>query len=189
MAAASHCVGHGFDVTIFEAGPRKALGGIWAKVNSTSGLQIHSVMYRFFPSVLWNTGYPNQKQIVGEIEKVWKTYHLEERTRFEYKVRSVRSDENDRWIINDVSNGKFDGVIAAIGSCGDPKVPHIPGQEKFMGEIYHSSELDGKSVKGKNVLVIGGGASAVEAMMFTAKQGAKMTKILARVRVTFIRES
>ena len=30
VAAASHCVGHGFDVTIFEAGPRKNLGGIWA---------------------------------------------------------------------------------------------------------------------------------------------------------------
>jgi heterodisulfide reductase subunit A-like polyferredoxin len=30
VSAASHCVGHGFDVQIFEAGPRKNLGGIWA---------------------------------------------------------------------------------------------------------------------------------------------------------------
>lgn len=30
VAAASHCVGHGFDCTIFEAGPRKNLGGIWS---------------------------------------------------------------------------------------------------------------------------------------------------------------
>ena len=30
VAAASHCVGHGFDVQIFEAGPRKNLGGIWS---------------------------------------------------------------------------------------------------------------------------------------------------------------
>lgn len=30
VAAASHCVGHGFDVTIFEAGSRKQLGGIWS---------------------------------------------------------------------------------------------------------------------------------------------------------------
>jgi hypothetical protein len=34
VSAASHCVGHGFDVQIFEAGPRKQLGGIWS-VNST----------------------------------------------------------------------------------------------------------------------------------------------------------
>lgn len=30
VAAASHCIGHGFDVQIFEAGPREHLGGIWA---------------------------------------------------------------------------------------------------------------------------------------------------------------
>lgn len=30
VSAASHCVGHGFDCTIFEAGDRKALGGIWS---------------------------------------------------------------------------------------------------------------------------------------------------------------
>ena len=30
VSAASHCVGHGFDVTIFEAGDEKRLGGIWS---------------------------------------------------------------------------------------------------------------------------------------------------------------
>lgn len=30
VSAASHCVGHGFDVQIFEAGDRKSLGGIWS---------------------------------------------------------------------------------------------------------------------------------------------------------------
>lgn len=30
VSAASHCVGHGFDVKIFEAGDRKSLGGIWS---------------------------------------------------------------------------------------------------------------------------------------------------------------
>lgn len=30
VSAASHCVGHGFDVQIFEAGPKSNLGGIWS---------------------------------------------------------------------------------------------------------------------------------------------------------------
>ena len=29
ITAAAHCVGHGFDVTIFEAGSEKNVGGIW----------------------------------------------------------------------------------------------------------------------------------------------------------------
>ena len=36
VSSAAHCVGHGFDVTIFEAGGRDNLGGIWAEVNNTS---------------------------------------------------------------------------------------------------------------------------------------------------------
>ena len=30
VSAASHVVGHGFDCTLFEAGDRKSLGGIWS---------------------------------------------------------------------------------------------------------------------------------------------------------------
>ena len=30
VSSAAHCVGHGFDVTIFEAGDESNLGGIWS---------------------------------------------------------------------------------------------------------------------------------------------------------------
>jgi monoamine oxidase len=30
VSSAAHCVGHGFDVTIFERGSREHLGGIWS---------------------------------------------------------------------------------------------------------------------------------------------------------------
>lgn len=30
VSAAAHCVGHGFDVVIFEAGGEENLGGIWS---------------------------------------------------------------------------------------------------------------------------------------------------------------
>ncbi|GME42824.1 putative pyridine nucleotide-disulfide oxidoreductase class-2 protein [Neofusicoccum parvum] len=180
VSAASHCVGHGFDCTIFEAGDRKNLGGIWAKVNNTSGLQIHSIMYRFHPSVKWSNGYPDRQQIVSQITELWERYGLDKHTKFNTRVEKVYKDAQGRWVINDTSNGRFDGVVAAIGTCGDPKVPHIPGQEKFKGEIYHSSELDGKEAKGKKVLVIGGGASAVEALEFVASEEAEKAYVLSR---------
>ncbi|KAF2147150.1 uncharacterized protein K452DRAFT_240355 [Aplosporella prunicola CBS 121167] len=180
VSAASHCVGHGFDCTLFEAGGREALGGIWSKVNNTSGLQIHSVMYRFHPSIRWRKGYPDRQQIVSQITQLWERYGLEERTKFNTRVEKVYKDDKGRWIINDTSNGRFDGIIAAIGTCGDPKMPHIPGQDKFKGEIYHSSQLDGKPAKDKKVLVIGGGASAVEALEFVASEHAEQTYVLAR---------
>lgn len=137
-------------------------------------------MYRFHPSVKWSRGYPNRDQIVSQITELWKRYGLEERTKFDTPVEKVYQDDRGRWIINGPSNGRFEGIIAAIGTCGDPKMPNMPGMDKFKGEIYHSSKLTGKNAKGKNVIVIGGGASAVEALEFAAHEEAAKTYVLAR---------
>lgn len=100
-------------------------------------------MYRFHPSVQWERGYPDRQQIITQVKQLWKRYGLEDKTRFNVKVDRVYQDEKDRWIINDTSQGRFEGLIVAVGTCGDPKVPHIPGMDKFKGDIYHSSELTG----------------------------------------------
>ncbi|CAK7240789.1 MAG: hypothetical protein STHCBS139747_002236 [Sporothrix thermara] len=180
ITSAAHCVGHGFDVVLFEAGGPDHLGGIWSQVNDTSGLQIHSAMYRFHPSVKWSRGYPNRAEIVDQVKKLWERYHLQPRTRYNVSVDRVYQDSEGRWIINDPSNGRFEGVIAAIGTCGEPKKPHIEAMEKYKGDIFHSSELSGKSAKGKRIAIIGGGASAVEALEFADKTGAEKTFVLAR---------
>jgi len=137
-------------------------------------------MYRFHPSIKWEGGYPKQNQIVGQIEKLWKRYQLEDKTRFNTKVEKIYKDQQGRWIVNNPSEGGFDGVIAAVGTCGPPKMPHIPGQENFKGEIHHSSKLDGIDAQGKRVLIIGGGASAVEALEWAVSTNAAKIKVLAR---------
>ncbi|EXJ89487.1 hypothetical protein A1O3_02554 [Capronia epimyces CBS 606.96] len=180
VSAAAHCMGHGFDVTLFEAGDEKHLGGIWSHVNTTSGLQIHSAMYRFHPSIKWEGGYPRQNQIVSQIQQLWYRYHLDEKTKFNTRVEKIYKDKQGRWILNDVSNGRFDGIIPAIGTCGAPKMAHLSGQETFKGDIYHSSDLDNKDAEGKKVLIVGGGASAVEALEWAVNTGAAEIKVLAR---------
>lgn len=80
VSTAAHLVGHGFNVTIFDQSD--SVGGIWSNVNKTSGLQISSLMYRFFPTVRFTRGYPKQAEIVDNIESVWKRYGLEEKTKF-----------------------------------------------------------------------------------------------------------
>lgn len=137
-------------------------------------------MYRFHPSVQWKGGYPNQHQIVSQITELWRRYGLEEKTKFDTKVEKVYQDDRGRWIINNTSEGRFEGIIAAVGTCGDAKIPHIPGMDKFKGEIYHSSDLTGKDAKGKKIIIVGGGASAVEALEFATHEEAAETTILAR---------
>ncbi|TFY62202.1 hypothetical protein EVG20_g6788 [Dentipellis fragilis] len=52
--------------------------------------------------------------------------------------------------------------------------------EKFEGQLHHSSEIDGADVKDKIVLVIGSGASGVEAVETALQRGAKKTIMIAR---------
>ncbi|KJZ76490.1 hypothetical protein HIM_04219 [Hirsutella minnesotensis 3608] len=177
--AAAHVAGHGFDVQIFEAGGEDSLGGIWTKVNESSGLQIHSVMYRFHPSVQWEQGYPHRNQILDQVRRLWQRYRLQDKTRFNFRVAKVYQ-ENGKWIVNDPANGAFDGVVCAVGTCGEPKMPSIPGADQFKGSTLHSSELTGKSAKGKNIAIIGGGASAVEALEWASNTGAKKIKLVVR---------
>ena len=153
---------------------------MYQRVNNTSGLQIHSLMYRFHPSIKWSSGYPDRQAIVSQITQLWKRYELQARTRFDTRVTSVSKDQQGRWIINGNLRDKYDGVMAAVGSCGEPKMPHMPNQEAFEGEIYHSSKLDGMTAQGKKVLILGSGASAVEALEFVVNTGAQLTSVLAR---------
>ncbi|KAL4891134.1 hypothetical protein BDV59DRAFT_203852 [Aspergillus ambiguus] len=183
VSSAAHCIGHGFDVQLFESRSKeKGLGGIWSRVNSTSSLQIHSIMYRFHPSVKYDTAYPSQGEIRDQIVDVWERYGLEKYTAFDTSVTSVKQAKNGKWVINDDAThyGLFDGVIAAVGVCGDPKMPPLPDQDQFKGRIFHSSNLDGKDVEGKHILIVGGGASAIEALEFAVKSGASQIDVLSR---------
>ncbi|GAB3691458.1 flavin-containing monooxygenase [Corynebacterium nasicanis] len=52
-------------------------------------------------------------------------------------------------------------LVLATGMSGVPNRPHLPGEEKFRGEIRHSSEHPGgEGDKGKNVIILGANNSA-----------------------------
>ncbi|XTI86411.1 hypothetical protein V2W45_1467148 [Cenococcum geophilum] len=121
---------------------------------------------------MYRKGYPDRQKIVSQITELWERYGLETKTTFDTRVTKAYKDPHGRWVVNDPSYGRFDSVIAAIGTCGDPKMAHVPSQEKFKGEIYHSSQLDGKNAKDKN---------AVETLEFVAAENVVHTNVLARV--------
>ena len=153
-------------------------------MNDHSGLQIHSLSYRFHPSVRWKSAYPLRKQIIDEIVKLWERYELGQHTNVQFNVSRIFQDREKRWVINDPLYGTFDGVVVAVGTCGYPQVPGITRKEIFKGQILHSSQLDGQDLQGKKIVIIGGGASAAEAAEFAASQGAAEVSVLLRVSLS-----
>lgn len=87
-------------------------------------------MYCFHPSVRICKGNPDRQGILQEFTQLLKKYDLDERTTFVVGVEKIwRDEKSGKWILQDPSYGTFDGIIAAVDTCGDPKVPHISGQE------------------------------------------------------------
>lgn len=116
-----------------------------------------------------------------------------------------RSGGHGRWCINDGEDGVFDAVVSlltfslsrisrssssfmslqivSVGTCSQPnsiESTRIPGIEAFSGTILHSSNLDGADLSDKKVVIIGSGASAVEAAELAVEKGADGIVVLAR---------
>ncbi|KIL00177.1 hypothetical protein PAXRUDRAFT_8402 [Paxillus rubicundulus Ve08.2h10] len=150
ISSAAHAISHGFEVVIFEANNR--VGGIWTHENRTSELQLNSILYRFHPAVLWRGAHPKRDEILWEIKRIWKEYQLEERTRLSTcvtKVKRVQRNEAGKahgsslWYINDGLDGPFDAIVAAVGTCGEPKWVPFEGMPADAGKV-HDMEMAGE---------------------------------------------
>jgi cation diffusion facilitator CzcD-associated flavoprotein CzcO len=66
----------------------------------------------------------------------------------------------------------FNYVFGAIGPLHVPKTPNFKGLGEFKGRIIHTAAWDSSyDFNGKKVIVIGTGASAVQAIPHLQKQG------------------
>lgn len=82
-------------------------------------------MYRFFPSVIWSSAFPQRDEILRELKKVAQRYDLEAVTRFGTKVTKVsrhaklstspEDQGSSKWIINENERefGIFDAVVVS----------------------------------------------------------------------------
>lgn len=115
-------------------------------------------------------------------------------------IKDDPAASQSRWIVNNGEDGEFDAVVVTVGSCGAPQRIAFPGlphhddntseddgggkhegsEEVFEGEVFHSSELDDAPLEGKRVIVIGSGASGVEAVETAMSRGARQCVMLSR---------
>ncbi|MEW2352743.1 NAD(P)-binding domain-containing protein [Spirillospora sp. NPDC029432] len=96
-------------------------------------------------------------------------------------VRSVR-DESGGFVM-DTSEGTFRTrtLINATGTWDRPFWPYYPGQETFRGRQLHTADYRGPDeFAGKRVVVVGGGASATQALMEIAETAAETTWVTRR---------
>ncbi len=157
-------------------------GGTWYW-NRYPGAQCDIESYVYLP-LLEETGYmPKEKysfapEIFEHAQRIGKHFNLYERACFQTQVREACWNEEDgRWTITtgraDVFRARF--VIMSSGPLNRPKLPAIPGIEKFKGHTFHTSRWDYDytggdttggmhKLKDKRVGIIGTGATAIQSV-------------------------
>ncbi|NOK39712.1 NAD(P)/FAD-dependent oxidoreductase, partial [Corallococcus exercitus] len=144
------------------------VGGVWRdNVYPGCACDVKSLLYSFSfaPNPGWSRAYSPSWEIHAYLRDCVKRFQLEPFLRFGHAVLSARWDSAARRWVLETSRGTFtaDVFVAAVGALSEPVIPRLPGLERFKGKVMHSARWDtGYSVAGRDVGVVGTGASAVQ---------------------------
>jgi len=163
-------------------------GGVWYW-NQYPGVQCDNDAYCYLP-LLEEMGFlPSKKfadgnEIQAYARSIAERFGFAERALFHTQVTSVRWDDAARrW---EVLTSRGDRLcprfmITAPGVLNMPKLPAIPGIERFQGKIFHTSRWDYGYTGGspdspvldrltdKRVAIVGTGATAIQAVPVLAR--------------------
>ena len=174
------------DVRIIEKGGD--FGGTWYW-NRYPGAQCDTASMVYMP-LLEETGHmPTEKyahapEILAQCQRIGKQYGLYDNALFHTEVSDLRWDEaRSVWVISTNRGDKFTASFIGLGTgpLHVPKLPGIPGIERFKGHSFHTSRWDYDytggdplgapmvKLKDKRVAIIGTGATAVQAVPHLAK--------------------
>jgi cation diffusion facilitator CzcD-associated flavoprotein CzcO len=157
------------------------LGGTWW-ANTYPGCQCdipsHLYSFSFALNPEWSRTYALQPEIRDYLRGVAERYDLYRHLRTGAPVSELTwDDEAGHWRVQ-TPHGTWtaDLVIAAPGGLSEPSYPDVPGMDDFRGEVMHTARWNHDvDLRGKNVAVIGTGASAIQAVPEIQKLAAKLT--------------
>jgi len=174
------------DVRIIEGGGD--VGGAWYW-NRYPGAMCDTAAMIYLP-LLEETGHmPSMKytfapEIFGHAKRIATTFGLYDNALFSTNVKGLEWDDaSSRWIIRTDRGDEIRARFVAMGTgpLNRPKLPGIPGIEKFNGHCFHTSRWDYGYTGGdpggsplanladKRVGIIGTGATAVQCIPALAR--------------------
>jgi dimethylaniline monooxygenase (N-oxide forming) len=180
----------GFDVTVFEKMP--TIGGVWAAPRTYPGLRTNNPRetYAFsdFPYPRTADEFPTAEQVREYLDAYVERFRLRPLLCLATEVVSISRVPAARFEVavrpagggSEIEALPFDFVAVCNGVFSQPDLPDVPGRQRFSGAVLHSSELTAERVRGKHVVVVGAGKSALDCAMVAAEEGAACTLVFRR---------
>jgi cation diffusion facilitator CzcD-associated flavoprotein CzcO len=188
-------IGAGFSglcmgIKLLEAGMKSFLiieksadiGGTWWE-NRYPGcacdIPSHLYSFSFAPSAEWTRMYPGQQEIHDYLKRCVEKYGLTPYLRLNARFCEAIWDEAAGvWNITAANQTHIRArvLVSGMGALHVPNIPTLKGAERFRGPSFHSATWDNRlDLAGKNVAVIGTGASAIQFVPQIAPRVAKLS--------------
>jgi thioredoxin reductase (NADPH) len=171
-----------FDVVVIGAGPAGMTAALYA---SRSNLKVLLLDRGIYGGQMNNTAeienYPGYVNILGpELAENMYQGAVKFGTDYRYgTVKSVRDLGNTKEIETDEGNYQASAVVLATGA--EHRKLGVKGEEEYGGRgVSYCAVCDGHFFKDKDIVVIGGGDSAVEEGIYLSNLGRSVTIIHRR---------
>src|SRR6185503_9740158 len=156
------------------------VGGTW-QANTYPGcacdVPSHLYSFSFAPNPEWTQTYSPQPEIWTYLRRCADEFALRPHIRLNTAVESATWLEAEkRWEV-ETTEGTYRArvLIAGMGPLTEPKIPELPGLDRFEGETWHSARWNHDyDLAGKRVASIGTGASAIQYVPAIAKSVEKL---------------
>jgi cation diffusion facilitator CzcD-associated flavoprotein CzcO len=144
------------------------VGGTW-RDNTYPGcacdVPSHLYSFSFAPNPEWSRTFSPQPEIWDYLRRCARDSGVLDHVRFGTDLlEAAWDDAAQRWRL-ETSRGALtaDVVVSGVGALCEPKLPDIPGIDRFAGTMFHSARWNhDHDLAGERVAVIGTGASAIQ---------------------------
>jgi thioredoxin reductase len=174
LATSAELRRRGIEHVVLERGD--TVGHSWA--NFYDGLTLHTGKHlSYLPRMRFGRHvplFPSRRDFVDYLQRYAESLDLPVETR-----RTVTSIQrgNDAWLVRtDRGDLTARDVVVATGIAASPRIPVVPGRDRFRGRVMHSVEYrQPAKFVGRRVLVVGVGNSGGEIASELANAGARVT--------------
>ena len=140
-----------------------------------------------FPVPPDRTGHMKAREYLDYLTRYAQTFGVMDHIQFGTTVEHVSRRPEGGWEVRtstkdgETHTGIFNAVAVCTGLVQIPNMPDVAGADTFTGQILHSAQYrNPDQLRGKRVLVVGGGESGAEIAAEAANHAAEVTLSLRR---------
>ncbi|MBN2297726.1 MAG: thioredoxin-disulfide reductase [Deltaproteobacteria bacterium] len=179
-----------YDIIIIGSGPAGLTAGIYASRANMKTLMIAST---FNPSLITTTdlvenypGFPDGItgfEIIERFTLQAKNFGMETAGADVTSVSRISQDGSVRWKV-DTGDENFEASALIIATGTQYAHLNVPGEEEFTGRgVSYCATCDGPFYRERNVVVVGGGDTAVQEALFLTRFAETVTMVHRRDRL------